>query len=210
MNVLLMGACGVMGRRYQSILKHLNHTILHVDFPHLLSEVRYSINKADAVIIATPTMTHTQVILELSQYEHKNSLPILCEKPVTKYFSDLEECFEMCKRSSMELFVVNQYAHLPESVIFDHADGVTSYNYFNSGRDGLKWDCFQMFALAKGKVNISNESPYWECEINGVPINVEHMDGAYVRMVDDFLGDRNKLWGEEIIRDTTAKIINYT
>lgn len=176
---LILGAHGGMGRRYQAILYHLNVTYWTQDIDHEPSSPVYEAPPWDSVIIATPTATHTALIHHYAEY----GVPILCEKPITKNMTELMALVDTFdKNYTAQLQMVNQYEHLAPC-----QDGITFYDYFKSGSDGLYWDTISIGALARGAFSAWNRSPIWQCTINGRPLNLSDMDGAYIAMMRQWL-----------------------
>jgi hypothetical protein len=204
MKVALVGCDGNMASRYRAILDFLGHQVKGWDKDAELEDIEYMTKWADAFIVCTPTGHHLGSLREIWKNGWAGK-PVLCEKPVTK---DIEQYKQLCKlvwELKPELYCVNQYAYLPE-MVDGTADGLTSYNYFKHGSDGLKWDCFQLYALARGKLELRNTSPVWQCTLNGVNVDLSNMDRAYVDMVIDFLGYKRKSWGWAVIDKTTRRI----
>lgn len=205
MKVLLVGALGNMGRRYTAILNALGHNVVPIDENEGFScENSGDTLGATHAIVATPTDTHVGAVRDVERYT--DVAHILCEKPICKKVGTLECLF----KEFPNLYSVNQYAHLAEAPQFMFRTGYDSrYNYYNSGKDGLAWDCFQIFALANGPVTVSNTSPIWNCVINGIWIDQRNMDMAYVRMIEDFLGPKKNVWGRDIVMRTTERILAH-
>lgn len=195
--ITIIGANGVMGRRYQAILKHLGKSYKGLD----LGDDMHQMNKATKIIVATPTDTHDEVISQINNL--KTDVDILCEKPITK--NDIKKTYKQCEDSGNRLFCVNQYQYF-----FPHQrpepNPVSMYDYFNHGKDGLHWDCFQIYALAKGSVTLGETSPFWKCVINDFRYDIAQMDIAYVAMIQDFLGPKKHMWPKELVIETTEKI----
>lgn len=158
-----------MGKRYQCILKNLDEEFECLD--PSIGEAPCHPSKYDRFIIASPTDTHIQWVRGLDIYKK----PILCEKPLSKDLGEVEEILE-CQSP---LTMMMQYTWLCNSA----AKGESYYNYFQHGKDGLVWDCFQIIALAQGDVAIGEDAPIWRCMINGRPVLRSHMDWAYVEYV---------------------------
>ena len=147
--ILLIGAKGSMGRRYQAILRHLGQEFHPVDAGFNEDEV--SKLPITRTIIATPTESHAKYIRKYGSLG-----PVLCEKPITKSISELADLFQYIKDNNINFTMMLQYSKL-----FSATDqGQSSYNYYNTGGDGLGWDCIQILGLAKGSVVIKNDSPY--------------------------------------------------
>lgn len=182
--ILIIGAKGSMGKRYQAILKYLGKQFVCVDsnaeFDNAINENNFS-----AYIITTPTDTHYSYIHFLAtHWEQWESKPILCEKPLTTSLTKLHSMYSLCDDSKIPLTMMNQYAMLPD---LSNEDGLTSYDFYNTGKDGLIWDCIQVIGLANGDIKLRNNSPVWKCNINGWPVSIADMDRAYVKFVDQWL-----------------------
>jgi len=67
------------------------------------------------------------------------------------------------------------------------SEGITRYDYFRSGKDGLVWDCISLLALARGVIVLQNESPMWECILNGRELTLRDVEQAYVDFVARWL-----------------------
>ena len=110
--------------------------------------------------------------------------PILCEKPITTNIEQLSEVIKECQAAKSDLRVVYQYK---KAYIDDFNHGPTHYNFYRHGGDGLQWDCIQIIGLARGLVTLREDSPIWDCVINGQRLNIGDMDRAYVSYVADWL-----------------------
>lgn len=181
MKVLLMGALGSMGSRYCAILKHLG-----VDYSIYDVQLRMSLESAaqgcDRVLIATPTQAHTFSIRDAIRV--LPGKPILCEKPITKDMVELSKLIAECAEAKSDLRVVFQYKR---AYLDDFGSGPTHYNFYRHGGDGLYWDCIQIIGLARGLVTLREDSPIWDCVINGTRLSIADMDRAYVAYLADWL-----------------------
>jgi hypothetical protein len=156
----------------------------------------------DSVIITTPTVLHTVHIEQFLPL----GIPILCEKPITTSLRVLDRF--MPKIEGAKVDMVNQYRFLRGR--FDEvADGVTLYDYFNHGRDGLAWDCISVVALAKGHVALGERSPSWQCVINGERMSLSDMDQAYIDMISHWVNGQLVGHDSTYIRDAHAKVHAY-
>jgi hypothetical protein len=193
MSTLIIGGKGNMGKRYASILKHLNSKYDIVDV-HNLEKFPEKAAVADRFIIATPTETHLDYIKQLIPMNK----PILCEKPLSRDIQGLREALESQGEKDL-VFMVNNYGyayHISvdtdskylDAQVANNVPGITSYNYYNSGPDGLVWDCIQLIRMAQGPIMLSKHSPIWSCVINGVQIDRSAIDTSYVLMIADFVG----------------------
>lgn len=178
-HIHIVGNLGGMGRRYTAILKYLG--VEKITGSDLNSKDQFSLG-ADGHIIATPTSTHLEV---MSRILANTRSKILCEKPFTTDLVALTE-FESENESELErLTMVNQYLYVDK----EESDcRYTSYNYFKHGDDSLAWDCINVIAASRNDIVYLNEdSPIWDCVINGSRILPESMDTAYIKMVSDWL-----------------------
>ena len=195
-SVVLVGANGSMGRRYQAILKHLGILVRCVDTPGSISKsVRWWLDgardgstdpDADAVILASPTDTHAAYIRDLALL----GKPILCEKPLSRDLAEVDELL----RAPGPLDMMTQYALLDG----EHTGNAeTVYDFYHTGSDGLAWDCMQLIGLARGPLSITAESPVWRCLLNGRVLSLDDVGRAYVDYVQRWLehpeGDRAQM-----------------
>ena len=165
-----------MGKRYQAILRHLGKDFVGIDKGDELPEIPYS-----GYIIATPTDTHAGFLAELVKYKK----PILCEKPISKNMDEVGQLMRLYHEEKCPLKMMLQYDYVAEFV----GNGLSLYNYFRHGNDGLVWDCMQIVGAAKGEIALYDDSPIWKCSINGRDLNSAQMDYAYVRYVQDWFKD---------------------
>lgn len=179
MKVLLLGANGSMGTRYQSILKYLKIEPYCVDVHNSLREVEEAAKGSHAIIIATPTDTHAHLIRKLAPLKK----PILCEKPITKNIQELKDLRKEIEELKTPFKMMFQYEVLHDPLRIGH----TYYNYFRHGSDGLAWDCLQIIGLARGSIQLEETSPIWQCKINGKVLNFAHMDSAYIAAVQRWM-----------------------
>jgi hypothetical protein len=193
--VLVVGALGNMGKRYCSILSYLNIPFVEVD----IGTKRFD-PSCTHIILATPTSTHLDLI---DQYSLMDS-PILCEKPIITDINEFER-LESILELNENVFMVNQYAY--DNFSGAETVGKTVYNYYKHGSDGKYWDCIQAIYLANGEVEISESSPVWRCIINGTGLSLSNMDYNYIKMIQDFLGKQENLWGKEAILKAHRKVI---
>lgn len=180
--ILVLGHRGNMGRRYSHILDYLKVEWKGLDISNgpLDNQTIYeTADGCDGVIIATPTKYHLAHLNLLADLQ----VPILCEKPFSYELEDLKKTLLLYQENYTPLSMVLQYKEL----LNDVAVGDSHYNYFKTGKDGLEFDCIQIIGLAKGKVEIRNDSPVWDCVINGQRLHLSDMDQAYVWAVQRFL-----------------------
>lgn len=185
--VALLGSSGNIGRRYQAVLRHLDieHTCYDiVDHPLDVIEEGLLFNCYTHIIIATPTNTHYGWLSWFNEYT--TIARILCEKPLS---TSLQEVEVICN-SSLDLTMVCNYKYaLKRSSRFAGRPATknTSYSFYNHGGDGLAWDCIQLIGLAEGDIQLSEDTPIWECRINGYKILKDSIDYTYIDMIREWV-----------------------
>jgi hypothetical protein len=192
--IAIVGNKGNMASRYAAILRCAEGiTVTGWDVGERPIE-------ADGYIVCTPTPTHIAVIKSIAKF----GKPILCEKPVTKSLAELAEIRAICEGHGAPFQCVMQYCWLAPC---NDEIGPSHYDYFKHGPDGLIWDCFQIIALAKGDVEIGEQSPVWDCVINGRRLNIAQMDFAYIEMIRSWLYGNPQPW--EFIEEAHRKVAAY-
>lgn len=181
MAVLIIGADGSMGKRYQAIMSYLGTKTLLADKNHSITKIKELADQADGIIVATPTDTHVSIVREVLAFRK----PILCEKPVSKNLLELKTLQAEIHFHRTPFRMVMQYEMLADPIRI----GRSYYNYFRHGSDGLVWDCMQIVGLARTTVSLAETSPVWGCMINGKSLNLQHMDAAYVGYVQKWFRD---------------------
>ena len=161
--IYIVGYNGNMARRYRAILDYLDISHCGEDVGHRFGRL----DECQGVIITTPTNMH---LWHLDQFE-RTGLPILCEKPISL------GVFTLPKDANIQM--VNQYAFTGP-----WPEGVTYYNNWNTGKDGLEWDCINIIGLARGEVVVENNSPFWKCAINGKELTLHDIDMGYIKMIE--------------------------
>ena len=177
-----------MARRYRAILDHLGHTHCGFDLSGGKPLNEAELESSDAIIIATPTQQH---LADLNLVA-KLGKPILCEKPISTDFHAVEQFLKDNPRLNLQM--ISQYDHLIDPTY----SGITIYDYYNHGKDGLPWDCINIIYHAKEEIRLAEKSPLWRCVINGLHLDLRAMDLAYIAMI--------KEWLEEINPDVEAKL----
>ena len=173
-----------MGRRYSAVLKFLRHEIVPIDVEESLRQRQSAYRTSDAILLCTPTDEHVRGLFEIGDLGARH-IPILCEKPISTDLVDVKRVCNWARQSGFNLQMVNQYEHI--SGFSTENRGKSFYHYFNSGRDGLAYDCINILGLAKDGCELSNESHVWRCRINGSFLKLKDMDHAYVNMIESWL-----------------------
>jgi len=176
MKICLVGGRGNMAGRYRAILKMLGHETVSWDL-----DEKPDLDTVDRFIVCTPTVTHYNVLMEILTIRK----PVLCEKPVTKNMEELEAIGTRAKLYGTPFQMVMQYIFLVDP----SKTGPSHYDFFKHGPDGIPWDMMQCVALAKEDVTLGEESPIWDCVINGERLNIAAMDFAYIEMIKYWLAD---------------------
>lgn len=195
---MIIGGAGNMGRRYRCIIENvLKKDVVVLD----QTEGKYSdIHECDGVIVTTPTETHLSWLRRLGP----TNLPILCEKPLTTRLDRLEAFENESRTYCAQVQMVNQYAYLYDK----NTHGDTWYSYWNSGKDGLEFDCLNVIGLSeKRPLYIDNTNPYWHCQINGKKLSIDRMDFAYVSMLRKWVNEPESNWA--YAREAHYKVARY-
>jgi hypothetical protein len=184
----IIGARGNMGTRYGLITKALGHEVIEVD---LGSSNRPLLHDCDGIIIATPTATHFNLIME---WGHK---PILCEKPISKHVDEIDALFSQKECKKLNVRMINQYEYyilkqkefekIVKDVPYRGLQPQTFFNYYKHGNDGLIWDCINIIGLSGGSVQIHGTGFIWECMINNIQLCISEMDRAYIWNIRSWL-----------------------
>lgn len=197
MRVLVVGSLGNMGRRYAAILKHLGHEVVGVDVGTKIP------SKLDAAIVATPTDTHYGVCKVLS----KKGYRYLCEKPVSKSPKEIESLMRYDAKYGGCGYMVNNWARTLLRYVKPNSQNVY-YDCWNTGKDGLLWDCIQLVYLAKGRPHqLESESPTFSAWLGTTRITLGVIELSYIAMVRSFLeGDDKRLWTLQDALAATQKV----
>lgn len=193
--VLIVGRNGNMGTRYATVCKLLGITTIGQDW----NDPQPDMTDVDGIIIATPTGSHTKDIINYSRFD----LPYLVEKPLTKLPIELDNFLMVVQKLGLNVQMVNQYKEL----VCPGAVGDTHYNYFKTGNDGLAWDCINIVGLADGEVTLADDSPIWDCTINGQKLSLSDMDRAYITMIEKWA--KNPKPNLDYIRTAHEKVFKY-
>lgn len=185
MKLLLLGAEGSIGRRYKAIFNNYDYNYAPYDITTHKDKVEKYIQDKEIthILIATPTRTHLNYLWLINDL--RPDVKVLCEKPITTDVKGLEEFLKECH---LDLTMVCNYAYVEDLECTSLSD--TSYNFYNSGNDGLAWDCIQLIALAKGDISLSTQSPIWGAEINGYRVYKEGIDFSYCKMLEIWMSGR--------------------
>lgn len=193
--IMIIGSEGSMGKRYQAILKYLDHGFAAVDKDKTVSQMLEIAQDPliGSFIVATPTDTHAMIVEALMPLQK----PILCEKPLSRSVKNVRYLYDLSKQWGTKLTMMAQYKFAVE--LGSNTQGDSWYNYFRHGNDGIYWDCMQVIGMAKGFPVLGEDSPIWSCCINGRPLNLGTMDQAYVEFVKQWIDGTLEQTPEEVI-----------
>lgn len=191
--IALFGGLGSIGRRYAAILDF--YQVPFTVFDKDLTVPKWSL--FEKVIIATPTNTHLEVLSTIPK-----SKTVLCEKPVDKDPNKIP--------NRKNLYVVNNYLYLMRSEGFlidgNRIESIT-YDFYNTGKDGVLWDCCQLIYLDPD-ADIKTRSPFWRLEVNGQEVSYYNLERSYAQMLLDFVEDKtDNLWNWEDAREMSRAVI---
>ena len=179
MKVYIIGSRGNMASRYKTILNFMGHEISGHDMSSKV-DGDFTPFEADRIIIATPTSTHASELLKALEFKK----PILVEKPITTNFDDLNGILDAVEESKVNVEMVSQYDYMPFSKT---RTGKTIYNYFKHGGDGLVYDCINIIYHSNSTPELREDSPFWQCVINGDHLRIQDVDQSYVSMISHWL-----------------------
>lgn len=212
MKVLVLGSKGSMGRRYCAILEYLGIHYFGIDkedekYDYNIENGIYDKHKFTHAIIATPTEYHGQTLRDFCL----NIPHVLCEKPVSK-------------QSSMIEWMRDYHPHVNMVCNWKYAIGNPKpgthdirYSNYNTGKDGLGWDCIQLIYLARN-IKISTETPFFECMTVDPECNCEklitlsNIENSYIQMIEHWLGlngKENDLWDLNDALKATEKVLEW-
>ncbi len=197
MKVLVIGSKGNMGRRYMAILKYLGVDALEKD----LGDPFPDPDSFDRAIIASPTENHLDDIQEMVSFRRD----YLCEKPISKDPSDID----LVMSSSVDGRMVCNWAFVKPNGRLKPGCNFIDYDCYNTGKDGLAWDCIQLVYLAQGMPTLKTKSPTFATYINRHGITLDDIAKSYVRMIKAWLQDPTQLWSLEDAKKATEKVIAY-
>lgn len=197
MKILVIGNRGSIGRRYMAILKYLGHEAIGYD---IADESQFPMD-FDRAIIATPTYTHYGWCKELIT---KYKKPFLVEKPLSKNPEEIREIIYLSEEYQIKTNMVCNWAFVDKYYQLSPNTHTISYSNFNTGNDGLNWDCIQLHYLERNYPIITN-TPFFHANIDGVDISYFDIEYSYITMLDIWLSE-NTLWNLEDALKATLKI----
>lgn len=213
MRVLVLGSKGSMGRRYCAILKYLQVDYVGIDKEDGDFEYNqlYDVHpECTHTIIATPTATHYGVLRDVVAWGARH---VLCEKPLTKDKGSIENIIKFFGPHSDIRMVCNyKYAFRKDVKGWD-----IEYSNYNTGKDGLGWDCIQLIYLAEN-IKLSTETPFFQCMAFdpvshiGTGISLTEVEQSYITMIKHWLelgGNKNDLWNLQDAKEATEKTIEW-
>ncbi len=202
MRILVIGSKGNMGRRYIAILKYLGVEAIEFE----VNDRIWDCPSFDRAIIATPTDQHGAMCLAMAIEKR----PFLCEKPISKDPDEIVRIMDLCEKNGVDGRMVCNwaFAHRMQSYLEPNSCDI-QYNNYNTGKDGLAWDCIQLIYLAKGMPDLKTDAPNLDCTVDGYFIDEAMIAESYIKMIVRWLEDPTKLWSLEDAKKATEKVIAY-
>lgn len=192
---LLIGGNGSIGRRYQAILRYLNKPVLVWD----QEDVALPEQPFARAIVCSPTSTHYEYCKLLIAAKK----PFLCEKPLSKFVNECEDLVRRARRDQVIGRVVNNY----EYVLRDVPRGNMFFDYYNTGKDGVFWDCCQLIYMDPN-VEIRTTSPRWHLNRGGRWIRYKELENSYIQMIKHFVnGKYDYMWSLQDGVDMTKAVL---
>lgn len=194
--ILLIGGEGSIGRRYQAVLRALGVEFKVYDRSpqkkdYGLSDLLFAqlVSKTKHAIIASPTSTHFDYCLTFE----RNGIPYLCEKPVSMDPKELT-----ILKGFKAGYVVNNWSYIGTNAYLPLVPKSISYDFYNTGRDGLLFDVCQLIYLAKKTgafLSVRRDSHFWDVTWDGQEVPYRFIEESYLQMVRAFLKDyTHMLW----------------
>lgn len=222
MRILIIGWKGGMGQRYRALLENIGIDVVGIDSTLGTDLGFYNLNKTerskltgngftplkdikyDKAIIATPTNTHYDEAVKLAIL----GKPFLCEKPVSKNPADIDDIIGTCKITNTDARMVCNWAFTCDDRKWNAGGHEVFYDCYNTGRDGLHWDCIQLIYLAKNdRYKLNNKSPFFEATIDKQGITLQDIQWSYHRMLTAWIHTPEKLWDMEDAKKATEKVL---
>ena len=200
--ILLVGSRGNIGGRYAAILRYLKIDFVGVDVGDKWPDP----STYDKAIVATPTSTHYKICLRLAKLKKT----FLCEKPLSKNPEEIQHLIDI----GADGYMVNNWCHVTEKIIKPNSAKVY-YDCWNTGKDGLLWDCIQLVYIARGNnFKINNQHPiFWatiDLRAGSNRIGLEKIAHSYCYMIDCFIEEKtDKLWSLKDALAATKKVLKY-
>jgi len=201
MNVLVVGNRGNMGARYAHICRWLGHKVIGVDIKDAIP----SPTEVDCAIIATPTDMHVEPVV----WCISKGIPFLCEKPVSKEPSVVERLAGLVRAAGGHGYMVcNWMFAIAEHTILRPKSNTIFYDNWNTGKDGLWYDCIQLAYLAKNResLTLKTDNPVFDVTINDHIVTLDDIAHSYVRMLRDYLSNPREcgLWTMDDAAEASA------
>lgn len=203
MKILVVGALGSMGQRYIACLKFLKQDVVEIDVGGMWPR------NIDRCIIATPTNTHYDMCVKAISYR----IPFLCEKPLDKDPDKIQDLIERSYKYSVLGHLVCNWRFLDQ--MGEKKQNQIYYDFYNTGKDGIGWDCIQIIYLDHHWPQIKTDSPLFDVKVNGKTVTLRDIAQSYITMLKAWLDIREGLgfvpglWDLKEAQEATIKVINY-
>lgn len=172
MKILIVGAKGSIGKRWCAVAKYLGHKTIEVDIDNeeLISSESY-----DRAIVATPTITHKDVVESISE-----DVQILCEKP---FVNEDDENFDIPDN----VRIVNNWSYFTQNHLKIGSHRIQYLN-FTCGNESLFENLFQPLAYSKN-YSLDLNSPFLKISIDNKVVSHEDIENSYMFLFEDWIKD---------------------
>lgn len=191
-----------MGKRYTAILNYLGVEHIGIDEGDDFYPPRQTYDKA---IICTPTESHYRNCYDMAILDKD----FLCEKPVSKDLDEVSGLVKYCKHKKVTGSMVCNWQWALGFDKLNPNSNTIFYDNYNTGKDGIGWDCIQLIYLDKKFPAIKNQSPYFSASINSISSNLKMIEHSYIFMIDKWLKGSKDIWTMEDAYKATEKVIEY-
>jgi hypothetical protein len=160
----------------------------------------------EKAIVCTPTSDHLATLVKMQGYEGD----ILCEKPLVMGNEiDIGFFFATMRALKLNVRMVCNWAFTAPNFIDKPESRIIEYDNYNTGKDGMAWDCIQLIYIAKGFPILKTKSPFLDCKIDGERVDEADIAYSYVAMIEAWLKDPTNLWSLEDAKKATEKVMAY-
>lgn len=188
MKIWVIGANGNMGGRYADMCRAMGHTVIgtdvHDDYP--LKEAY------DRAIVACITGMH----MHYCRLLEARGQPYLCEKPVTMASDEIQELERLSGH------MVCNWAFVHAGAPKRPGRNLVYYRNSYTGPHGLRWDCIQLYHLARNNRPNLGTGENFVASINRLPVYRNNITLSYKRMFKEWLNDSPYVWTIASTHDT--------
>ena len=193
----IIGSRGSIGKRYSCIFDYLGEPYIGYDVCGPFNKeavIRFVLdNEITRALICVPTDVHYDYCRILSMM----GVDYMVEKPLTKSPQEAEELANLAEKHRVNSHIVCNYKILLDDLKRhgkNQKKTFTEYNYFNTGKDGLLWDCCQLIML-NPEIEIYTDSPIWILKCGDSYVDYRMVELSYLTMIRYWLdGNLKMLW----------------